>query len=266
MRRLSALLTAGFLLFAAPSTRAADWPQIKSRGTLRVLMVQVGEADEFLRAGLPPDPGLDGEVLRGFSQLHKIKLELLPQPSWDTLIPGLQQGKGDLVAGRFTVTESRQKLVAFSSEVFPSRNVVMTRKPNPIVTSLEALRALKVGTIRGTSMAEAVAAAGVPKANVNDSFPPGGLPAGLQAGQVAAVVLGLESAIAAQRSDPEIQLGMFLGPPRSLAYAVRREDGELLKTLNEYIDNVRRTPTWNRLVVKYFGEAALPILKQARSE
>ena len=265
MRCLATLLAAASLLLA-PSARAADWPEIKSRGTLRVLMVNVGEADEFLRPGLPPDPGLDGEVLRGFTQLHKIKLELLPQSSWDTLIPSLQQGKGDLVAGRFTVTEARQKQVAFSSEVFPTRNVVMTRKPNPVVTSLVALRALKVGTIRGTSMAEAVVAAGVPKANVNDSFPPGGLPPALRAGQVAAVVLGLESAIAPQRGDPEIQLGIFLGPPRSLAYAVRKEDRDLLRALNEYIDNVRRTPSWNRLVVKYFGEASLEILKKARSE
>jgi hypothetical protein len=29
---------------------------------------------------------------------------------------------------------------------------------------------------------------------------------------------------------------------------------------------VRRTPTWNRLVVKYFGEDAPEILKRARAE
>jgi hypothetical protein len=29
---------------------------------------------------------------------------------------------------------------------------------------------------------------------------------------------------------------------------------------------VRRTTTWNRLVVRHFGEAALEILKKARGE
>ena len=264
MRRLA--LLAGWSLLAVSPTLAADWSEIKARGTLRVLMVNVSDADEFLRAGLPPDPGFDGEVLQGFTRLHKIKLELLPQPAWDSLIPALQQGRGDLIAGRFTMTEARRKQVAFTSEVFPTRNVVMTRKPNPVVRNLEDLRALQVGTIKGTSMAEAVVAAGVPKANVDDGFPPGGLPPALRSGQAAAVVLGVESAIAARRSDPDIQLGLFLGPPGSLAYAVTNQDAELLLKLNEYIENLRRTTSWNRLVVKYFGEAALEILRQARSE
>jgi ABC-type amino acid transport substrate-binding protein len=100
---------------------------------------------------------------------------------------------------------------------------------------------------------------------VDDSFPPGGLPAALAAGKVSAVVLGIESAIAAQRQDAQIELGAFLGPPRSLAYGVRKEDTALLQALNEYIDNVRRTPTWSRLVVEYFGNSAPEILRKARA-
>jgi hypothetical protein len=113
-------------------------------------------------------------------------------------------------------------------------------------------------------MAEAVKAV-VPAANVDDSFPPGSLPGALAAGKVPVVVLGIESAIAAQRLDPQIELGTFVGPPRSLAYGVRKADAALLMALNVYIENVRRTPTWSRLVVEYFGDAAPEILKRARS-
>jgi len=113
-------------------------------------------------------------------------------------------------------------------------------------------------------MAEAVRAV-VPASNVDDSFPPGGLPGALAAGKVSAVVLGIESAIAAQRLDPEMELGAFVGPPRSLAYGVRKQDAALLQALNEYIDNVRRTPTWSRLVVEYFGNASPEILRKARA-
>jgi ABC-type amino acid transport substrate-binding protein len=121
-----------------------------------------------------------------------------------------------------------------------------------------------VGTIRGSSMAEAVKAV-VPASSVDDSFPPGSLPGALAAGKVSAVVLGIESAIAAQRLDPQIELGPFIGPPRSLAYAVRKQDTALRQALDEYIDNLRKTPTWSRLVVEYFGDAAPEILKKARS-
>jgi len=132
------------------------------------------------------------------------------------------------------------------------------------VATVEALREEKVGTIKGSSMAEAVRAV-VPAPNVDDSFPPGGLPGALVAGKVSAVVLGVESAIAAQRQDQEMELGTFVGPPRSLAYGVRKQDAALLQALNEYIDNVRRTPTWSRLVVEYFGASAPDILRKVRS-
>jgi hypothetical protein len=59
---------------------------------------------------------------------------------------------------------------------------------------------------------------------------------------------------------------MFLGPPRSLAYAVRKQDAELKRALDEYIGAFRRSPSWSRLVVKYFGEAAPDVLKKARAD
>ena len=123
---------------------------------------------------------------------------------------------------------------------------------------------LRVGTIRGSSMAEAVARAGVPPANVDDGVKPGGLPEALAAGRVKAVLLGIESAITAQRDDPAIELGMFVGAPGSLAFGVRLGDTELRAALDGYIENVRKTATWNRLAVKYFGESAPEVLRKAR--
>jgi len=248
----------------ATSLPAADLTEVTGRGVLRVIVMPLSPKDEFFPIPAGARPGFDREVLEGFARLHRIKLEVVPVDGWDNLIPALLEGKGDVVAGRFTITDSRLKQAAFTSEVFPSRNVVMTRRPHPAVATLEALKQEKVGTIRGSSMAEAVKAV-VPASSVDDSFPPGSLPGALAAGKVSAVVLGIESAIAAQRLDPQIELGPFIGPPRSLAYAVRKQDTALRQALDEYIDNLRKTPTWSRLVVEYFGDAAPEILKKARS-
>jgi ABC-type amino acid transport substrate-binding protein len=59
---------------------------------------------------------------------------------------------------------------------------------------------------------------------------------------------------------------MFVGPPGSLAYGLRKEDAALLAALDAYIENLRRTATWNRLVLKYFGESAPEVLRKARQE
>lgn len=251
-------------LSAAVPAVAADLADVKTRGTLRVIVMPLSAKDEFFPVPPGARAGFDREVLDGFARLHRIKLEVVPVEGWDNLIPALLQGRGDVIAGRFTVTDARLKQIAFTSEVFPSRNVVLTRRPHARVETIDALRQERVGTIKGSSMAEAVRAV-VPASNVDDSFPPGGLPGALAAGKVSAVVLGIESAITAQRQDAQIELGAFVGPPRSLAYGVRKEDAALLQALNEYIDNVRRTPTWSRLVVEYFGDAAPEILRKARA-
>lgn len=252
------------LALLAPPAEPADLPEITARGTLKVLAVVRNQADDFMSE--QPGRGFDREVLEGFCNLHKLKLEVVPLKGWGDLIPALQQGQGDLIAGRFNVTPSRREVITFTSEVFPSRHVVMTRKPHRVVSTLDELKEEKVGTVKGTSMAEAVAAAGVPAARVDDTIVTGTLPDALRSGKVTAVVLGIENAISEQRKDPAIQLGTFVGPPSSLAYGLRKEDKALLAALNDYIANMRRAPTWNRLVVKYFGRSAPEVLRKARGE
>jgi len=251
-------------LVLTSSLHALDLDEIEKRGTLRVLAVVLNQPDDFI--SLKPGVGFDREVLDGFARLHRLGLEVIPLASWDHLVPALQQGKGDLIGGRFTVTDSRRRLIDFTAEVFPTRNVVVTRRPHRSVATLDQLRQERVGTVKGTSLAEEVAAAGVPPANVDDSLPTGTLPAALKAGKVTAVVLGVENAISARQQDAELELGLFLGPPRSLAYGVRKGDKRLLESLDEYIGNLRRSASWSQLVVKYFGEQAPEVLRKARTD
>jgi len=264
---LALVTVAVALSLGAPSTRAHadDWAVVQKRGSLRVLAVFDRHRPEFF-SDKRGKPGFDREVLEGFAALHHLELEVVNVPSWDGLIPALLAGKGDLIAGRFTATPARRKLVTFTHEVFPTRNVVITRKPTARITSLAELRNAKVGTIKGTSMAEAIAAAGVPAASVDDGLPPGAFDEALRSGRVTAAVWGVESAIAMQHEDPAIELGLFLGPPGSLAYATRPADKMLLSRLDNYIDRLRQTPTWNLFVVKYFGMAAPRVLRQAREQ
>ena len=260
-RSLTAVLVLSSLGVTGTAS-ASDLAEVQKRGILRVLAVVSEEETYFVsqKPGLPP--GFDMELLDGFAKLHKVRSELVPMSSWDSLLPFLKQGKGDVIAGGFTDTESRRKQIEFTAEVFPTRTVVITRKPRPPIQTLEQLRAEKVGTIKGTFMVEELSALGV--SGVDDSIASGGLPEALRAGRITAAADGLEAALTAKQRDRELELGMFVGRPSSLAYGVRKEDAALLRALNEYVGNFRRTPTWSRLVVKYFGQAAPEILKKAR--
>jgi ABC-type amino acid transport substrate-binding protein len=261
--------TAGGVLLAglaAASAGATDLKELKGAGTMRVLAIMDEREPEFLglKGGVPT--GFDLEILEAFAKSQHLELKLVPVGSWEALIPALLEQKGDLIAGRFTATFSRAKRVAFTEEVFPTRTVIVTRRPRPAVTSLEALAQEKVGTIRGTSMVESLAAAGFPLARLDQSLVSGGLIDALKGTRVTAAVWSVEGAMLARRQDPELELGAFVGPPESLAYAMRLEDAELKRALNDHLRTIRRTGNWNRMVVKYFGEAAPAILKKAREQ
>jgi ABC-type amino acid transport substrate-binding protein len=251
------------LVAAAQLAGARDLGEIRDSGRLRVLAVVEEKEPEFLSLRNGGSPGFDREILEGFASSQRLQVEYALVPTWDGLVPALQAGKGDIIAGRVSDTPARRKLAAFTSEVFPTRVVVVTRQPRPPVSDPLQLATLKIGTIPGTSMAEAVAALGAPAHRIV-GLSAGGLSDALSSGRVEAVVWAVEGAILAQRRDPALQLGAFLGPPESLAYGVRKEDARLLAALNEHIRLVRQTGTWNRLVVKYFGNAAPDILNKAR--
>jgi ABC-type amino acid transport substrate-binding protein len=261
MSAAAALAVALLLPCAAPGADLAD---LQQRGSLRVLAVI--SSDEAYFVSHTPRGGFDWELLEAFAHLNKLKLELVPVPGWDGLIAALRGGRGDVIAGGFTDTEARRRQIAFTAETFPTRSVVITRKPGRVLQSLEELKAERIGTLKGTFMYDDLLAAGIPAAKIDDSIPTGGIPEALKAGTITAGVDGIEAALIAKGKDPELQIGLFLGRPASLAYGVRKEDAQLLRALNEYIANVRRTPTWSRLAVKYFGSAAPEILKKARGE
>jgi len=253
-------LTLAAALFAGTAA-AADLAEIRSGGKLRALVVDGSPAFYALKPG--GEPGLDREILEGFARLHKLTLETVQVPSWNELVPGLLDGRGDVAAGGVTLTPARSARIDFTVEVMPTRNVVVNRKPAPPIASLEALKSEKVGTVKGSSMAEALTAAGV---RFDDGIPSGGAPDALRAGRITATLSGIEDALLYRRSDPNIQIGVFVGAPGRLAYGVRKDAPELKRVLDDYLSNLRRTQTWGRLIVKYFGDSAPELLKAARGE
>jgi ABC-type amino acid transport substrate-binding protein len=243
-----------------------DLGEIKARGTLRVLAHFDALRPEFFSRD-PAAPGFDRELLLGFAALQGLKLEVIGVSGGsDSRLAALEDGRGDIVAGRLAALPERRERFGITVEVFPARFVLVTRRPTPALQTLDGLRRYRVGTVRtSAALVDVIETARVPPGQVDSAFAePSEFLEGLQSGRVSAVVWGIESALPAQREDPQLQIGAFVGPPLSLVYAVRKEDLELLGALDAYLANARKSLTWNRLVVKYFGDASLGVLKAAR--
>jgi hypothetical protein len=51
-----------------------------------------------------------------------------------------------------------------------------------------------------------------------------------------------------------------LSPPRQRGVVGPEGDAALRQALNAYLRDLRQSPAWSRLIVKYFGEDALAVL------
>jgi membrane-bound lytic murein transglycosylase F len=230
------------------------------------VLVSADEQPEMfaLTPAAPAPPGFEREILEGFARTHRCKLELVTVQTFDQIIPMLLKEDGDVIVGIID-TESRRRQISFTIETLPARHLAVNRKPQPPLATLDDFRKVKVGVITGTSWAEAAAAAGVKGTNTV-SFPdlPQVLEA-LQSGRVSATVMSAPDFALAQRHDPSLQAGPFLGPPSRAAWGVRKSDPGLLASLNDYIFNMRSSPAWGQLVGRYFTPDALDLFKRARS-
>jgi membrane-bound lytic murein transglycosylase F len=260
MRRPLALVLG--LALASSSALAADL-ELRKPGVLQALVVDGSPAFFLLKSAGAGDPGLDREILEGFARLHGLRVDAVEAPSWAALVPWLVEGRGDLLAGGVTETPARAQKIAFSAEVMPTRLVLVSRKPTRLLATLDDLRQEKVATVKGSSMAEALQAAGI---EFDGGVASGGVPEALRTGRASATLSGIEDALLYQRADASIQIGGFVGPSGTLAFGLRKDAPRLKQALDEYVTNLRHTPTWGRLVVKYFGDRAPELLKRARGE
>ncbi len=261
MPRFVAVCTLVGLLMAPRTAPARDLPAVRQEGILRVLLVPTELEPEFADLRSKSRPGFDLEILQGFARAQKVKLEIVKIDGWDKLIPALLAGRGDVIAGRFTDTAARRRQIRFTQPVFPTAVVVVTRKPHRAVNTLAELRSERIGTIRGTSMDEELAAAKIRGKIDYTTLEKKALSAALKAGDITAAAWGFEGALAAAKRDRDLQIGMRLGRPASLAYGVRKGDDTLRAALDAHIQMMRGTGAWQRLVVRYLGESAAKILK-----
>jgi polar amino acid transport system substrate-binding protein len=250
------------LVWAAAPVCALDLAEIKSRGTLRVVAA-ADEAAETFSFTPGPNPGFDRELVEGFAKLHGLRLEPVKAKAYSDRIPMLTRGEGDLIIAIFD-TEDRRKLVDFTVEVMPTHNVAVTLGSRAPVRSVAELATLRVGAIRGAKPADETLEAGVPASALRLFSTQEEMTTALRAGTVDAVVLPISEVVVISRAAKGLVAGATVGPRGKIAWAVRKQDPGLKAALDDYLGNVRRSPSWSRFIVKYFGDQALQVLGKDR--
>ncbi len=213
---------------ASPVPAAEDLAALEKRGAIRAI-VAAEEAPETYALAAGGEPGFERELIEGFGRLRGLKVETVVSKSYADRIPLLLAGRGDLIVAIFD-TPDRRQLVDFSLEILPTHNVAVTLKPAPVLSNLKDLPAHRVGAIKGTKPSEAVVEAGVPPASLRTFDRLEALLEALQRGEVTATVLPISELAIARKRYPGLQAGATVGTPGIIAWAVRKDDGELNRT------------------------------------
>ena len=254
----SSVLAVSIALLLAAAPARADLEQLKARGALRVVIAQDERAETY-NPGATGEPGFERELLQFFAGRQGLALETVTVKGYAERITALVEGQGDLIAAIFDTPERRER-VAFTLELMPTYNVAVSVPPRPPVASLALLRKERLGVVGGTATVDDVLAAGLPRSGLTlfERFEP--MIEALEQGGLGAAVMPVSEFALGARRHPRLQAGVTVGPVGSVAWAVRKEDRQLLAALDEHLQAARRAGTWNRLVVKYFGDRALEVL------
>jgi len=247
------------------------WSAVLVPATLCVFFVQavIGAEKVYINgidANFPPfsyvdqsntPDGFDVKALdwianeMGFSVRHK-------PVDWDGIVTSLRGKKIDVVASGMGITEELKKQIGFTMPYWRIKHVLVAKKDAKITVEKALAGGNKIGVQRGTSEGRWIEENLIRKAGKSfelvyyDSVP--------QAieemvdGRITAVATEDAPALDAAKKKPVKIIGGFGMGDREFGYAVRKEDTEFLKKLNEGLKRLMKSPYWEELRKKYIDK------------
>ena len=172
--------------------------------------------------------------------------------SFETIFRDVAQGKFEAVASSATITEEREKVVAFSDPYYLSEQAILVKEGSEI-KGLEDLAGETVGAQQGTTGLEL----GKEKADAGELRPfPEGPDAinALKAGTVAAVIIDAPVAVNAVEAGG-VEIAEKVPTEEEYGIAVAKENTELLEQINEGLAAVKENGKYTQIYEKWFKEA-----------
>lgn len=197
--------------------------------------------------------GFDVEAVDWIAQ--EMGFEVRHQPmDWDGIIPNLLAKKIDFIASGMSITEKRKEMVNFTIPYWQIQQVLVVRDDSEFKMDEVLHQEKRLGVQRGTTTADMLEK-GLKEEGWNfdlryyDSSPLA--ISDLVHGRIDAAAMDDAPAADAARNRPVKILGSFEGEVEQFGYAVRKEDEQLLQTLNQGLERLMNDPYWDELIEKY---------------
>ena len=203
-----------------------------------------------------PD-GFDVKALDWIAKEMKFKVKHQPM-DWDGIIPSLKTKKIDIVASGMSISDERKKEVAFTIPYWKIKQVLVAKKDTKFTAESALADGNKVGVQRGTTEAKWIEENLIKKGGKKfelvqyDSAPLA--VEDVVNGRIVAAAMDDAPALDATKKKPVKILGGFGMPDEDFGYAIRKEDTEFLKKVNEGLKKLMKSPYWAELKKNYLDK------------
>ncbi len=259
-RLLLGLVAAQFVVpVLAGKVHAASMDEIKKRG-----LIVATEDDfrpfEFIKDGKPT--GFDNELIEDLKKYapFEIKQQILP---WTGILAGVSTGKYDVAITAAIITKERKKSLDFTSPIADATHYYVKRKDDKSISAIKDLNGKTVGVQAGSALLARLT-------ELNGMLEKDGGKLGkiveytsypeayqdLALGRVDYVVNTIINIKALVAEKPAVfEVGQAVSGPSFPAWAVAKDNAELVEFLNGFIAKEKENGRFAELQKKWFGES-----------
>lgn len=255
-----------FALALAGSALAASADTLKDIQARKKLLVAIDlSVPPYGMTDAKMEPqGADVDVARALARDMGVPLEIV-QVSGPNRIPFLMTGKADLVISSFAVTPERAKVVAFSAP-YSVNQLVIGASRGVAIARLEDLKGKRVAVVRG-NLQDLVLTRQAPKEATLVRYEDDATAnTALIAGQVDAIATPSFTVQTLAQKNPAKNLEVkFMVSATPLAIGLRKNDAELLKWVNGWVEKNVANGELNKIYKQHMG-INLPDMKKLAEE
>ena len=248
-----------------------DLDAMTERGFLRILTVHnplFFSFDGARQTGMVAELGklFENHLAEEIGRVRSPTVVLIPVGR-DELIPGLVEGRGDLVMGNLTITPDRQKLVDFGPPVHPNVDeLVITGPATKNIISLDDLVEIGLYVRRSSSYFEHLQALNaereaqgkqpIPITEADENLEDYDLLDMVNAGVLEAIVVDSHKAAFWEQvfDNIEVHRDISVHSGNRIAWAIRKDSPGLMKSIAAFSETVRKGSLLGNILRKrYLG-------------
>ena len=203
--------------------------------------------------------GFDVDIAKAVCEQIKRKCVFVEQV-WDSMIPGLQAKKYDAIISSMSMTDERKRVVDFTDRYYKTPSAIVVKKDIPY-SGPASLKGKKIGVLKGSTQEKwangELKTAGVtiiPYEAQDQVY------LDIKSGRLDGTVADKVEVHGGFLRKPEGKDYGYVGPDQyetkyygdGIGIAIRKNQGDLKKQMNEAIKTIRSNGTYNTIAKKYF--------------